>query len=281
MSQESIAGPIGIFDSGIGGLTVFREVLKELPEYDYIYLGDNARSPYGIRSLPTVYEFTLESISFLFNKGCNLIILACNTASANALRSIQQNDLPKKWPGKRVLGVIRPTTERMNELSATKHMGIFATEATVRSGSYLIEAKQFAPELQIHQQACPLWVPMIENDELDTKALDDVTRRYVDALLGKSPQIDSVLLACTHYPLIHQSIRKHLPDHIRIVSQGELVALALRDWLNRNEWMDSICTKNSTMEFYTTDDTERFNEKASLFFGEPVASQHCEIGHQS
>ena len=270
-------GPIGVFDSGYGGLTVFREVLRELPERDYIYLGDNARAPYGIRSLKTIYQFTRESVRFLFDQGCDLVILACNTASANALRNVQQKDLPTQWPNKRVLGVIRPTTERMHLLSQTGHMGLFATEATVNSESYLKEAKRYAPNLVLHQQACPLWVPLIENNEIDTKAAYDITERDVKALLAQSDQIDSVLLACTHYPLIHHVIRKHLPEHIRIVSQGELVATALRDYLKRHPEIDKVCSKNSTLQFYTTDDPHEFNQKASLFFGEEVEAEQCKL----
>jgi len=274
---ENTPGPIGVFDSGFGGLTVFREVLKELPDQDYIYLGDNARAPYGIRSLPTVYQFTLESVRFLFEQGCNLVILACNTASANALRNVQQKDLPAHWANKRVLGVIRPTTERMRTLSQTGHMGLFATEATVSSGSYLTEAKRYAPELSLYQQACPLWVPLVENNELTSKAADDITERYVNALLAQSDQIDSVLLACTHYPLLQPLIRKYLPDHIQIISQGEIVATALREYLHRHQEMAAVCTRNSTMRFYTTDDPKEFNEKASLFFGKNVEAEQCQI----
>lgn len=278
--QDNIPGPIGVFDSGYGGLTVFSEVLKEMPERDYIYLGDNARAPYGIRSLETVYQFTLEGVRFLFDQGCNLVILACNTASANALRDVQQRELPTQWSQKRVLGVIRPTTERMHEMSKTGHMGIFATEATVKSESYLREADKYAPGLTLHQQACPLWVPLIENDELGTKATEDITQRYVEALLKKNDQIDSVLLACTHYPILVKTIRKYLPDHIDIISQGEMVATALVDYLKRHPEMDAVCTKGESMRFFTTDEPSEFNEKASRFMKQEVKAELCKLEHE-
>lgn len=275
--HKNIPGPIGVFDSGYGGLTVFREVLKEMPDNDYIYLGDNARAPYGIRSLETVYQFTLESVRFLFDKGCNLVILACNTASANALRNVQQRDLPVQWENKRVLGVIRPTTERMSELSKTGHMGLFATEATVKSESYLKEAAKYAPGLELHQKACPLWVPLIENDEIGTKAADDITERYVNSLLAQCDQIDSVLLACTHYPILTETIRKFLPDHIEILSQGEMVAQSLKDYLGRHPEMQEVCTQGQSVKFFTTDEPSEFNEKASRFFKKEVSAEQCSL----
>jgi glutamate racemase len=277
MTELIPSGPIGVFDSGDGGLTVFKEILSELPDYDYIYLGDNARAPYGTRSLKTVYRFTKQGVDFLFDQGCHLVILACNTASANALRGIQQKDLSDIGEHKRVLGVIRPTTERLSDLTDSGHLGIFATEATVESNSYVIEASKYAPNVKVSQQACPMWVPIIENDEQDTVAADYFTKKYIDQLLEKDPEIDTVLLACTHYPLLHDTIRRFLPYEIDLVSQGALVARSLREYLDRHVWMKEHSSKGGMQRFLTTDVAEEFDTKASKFFGHSVCSEQVKI----
>lgn len=279
MTKDIQPGPIGIFDSGDGGLTVFKDILKELPNYDYIYLGDNARAPYGTRSLETVYRFTKQGVEHLFKQGCHLVILACNTASANALRSIQQKDIKSLGEHRRVLGVIRPTTERLAELTQSGHLGIFATEATVGSGSYLIEAAKYASSVQLSQQACPMWVPIIENDEQDSEAADFFTKKYVGQLLSKDEDIDAVLLACTHYPILFDKIREHLPAHIDLVTQGQLVAASLKSYLERHDWMEQICSKGGKMDFLTTDSVTEFDAKASRFFGHTVDSVQVNIDH--
>lgn len=271
-------GPIGIFDSGYGGLTVFRDIHALLPGYDYIYLGDNARTPYGTRSHDMVYRFTLECVEYLFEQGCHLVILACNSASANALRTIQQNDLESFGDHKRVLGVIRPTTERLATLSQTGHIGICATEATVRSGSYLIEAHKYAQGLEIHQQACPLWVPLVEAGELDSEVTHLITQRYITELLRRDDRIDAVLLACTHYPLLWDVIRDELPDEVELFSQGRMVAEALVDYLERHPEMDALCSKDGGIRFLTTDDPKDFDAHGSQFFGQPVRSESVDIG---
>ena len=273
MTEKTIPGPIGIFDSGIGGLTVMREIVKELPAYDYIYLGDNARAPYGTRSLETVYQYTLQGVDELIARGCHLIILACNTASASALRTIQQRDLQKRGDNKRVLGVIRPTTERLAELSPSGHLGLMATEATVHSRSYVIEASEYAPEVEIYQQACPLWVPLIENDEQDSEAALYFTQKYVKALLSQSPDIDAVLLACTHYPIIQSLIQSYIPEGVELISQGELVAKSLADYLERHLWMVDQISKTRSRQFLTTDDAAVFESMAARFYGEPLRAE--------
>jgi glutamate racemase len=270
-------GPIGIFDSGYGGLTVFKEIEKQLPEFDYIYLGDNARTPYGTRSLEKVYEFTLEGVRYLFEQGCNLVILACNTASANALRTIQRKNLASFGPQKRVLGVIRPTTERLSEFSHSGHIGLCGTTATVNSGSYVIEAQKYAPDIQVHQQACPLWVPMVENDEIGSEAAHLITQKYLSELLGQHPDIDAVLLACTHYPLMYATIKAHLPEGITLISQGELVAHSLRDYLSRHPEMEALCSKGGSRIFLTTDSPESFDRLGENYYSAPVHSQRADI----
>ncbi len=278
MNESIKGGPIGVFDSGIGGLTVLREILNELPDYDYIYLGDNARAPYGTRSLETVYQYTLEGVDELFKRGCHLVILACNTASANALRTIQRNDLASRGAHKRVLGVIRPTTERLSELSKSKHLGLMATEATVYSKSYVIEAEKYAPEVKVFQQACPLWVPLIENEEQNSEAALYFTQKYVNALLSQSSEIDGVLLACTHYPIIQDLIRAQLPDEVALISQGELVAKSLASYLERNTWMLKRISKNASRQFLTTDDATNFENMAGRFFGEGLKAEKIVLG---
>lgn len=269
--------PIGVFDSGYGGLTVLREIVKKLPAYDYIYLGDNARTPYGTRSFETVYQYTLECVKHFFAMGCRLVILACNTASAKALRTIQQNDLPRIDPGLRVLGVIRPTTEIIGKVSRTGHIGILGTKGTVTSCSYPIEIAKFFPELKVYQQSCPLWVPLVENYEYNTPGADYFIEKDIRELLAQSPEIDAILLACTHYPLLINKIRQFTPPHVTILSQGEIVADSLADYLHRHPEIEQFCSKGGKRIFYTTDSTEDFNQHASMFFGQPVESRHLQL----
>jgi glutamate racemase len=269
--------PIGIFDSGYGGLTVLKEITAKLPQYDYIYLGDNARSPYGTRSFETVYEYTLECVKWLFDQGCTLVVLACNTASAKALRTIQQNDLPKIDSQKRVLGVIRPTTEIIGQFTKTGNVGILATNGTVLSGSYPIEIKKFYPELNVFQQACPMWVPLVENNEYNSPGADYFIRKNINELLLQSGRIDTVLLACTHYPLLIEKIRENVPQGVTILSQGEIVANSLRAYLEKHSEIEEKCSKNGKISFFTTDSTEDFDSHAAVFYGKTVKSAHLSL----
>lgn len=262
------SGPIGIFDSGYGGLTVFKEIYKQLPQYDYIYLGDNARVPYGTRSFETVYEFTKECVFKLFDLGCNLVILACNTASAKALRTIQQKDLP---PGKKVLGVIRPTTERIDQYTKTKKIGILATPGTVLSESYKIEIQKFFPDIVVYQHACPFWVPLVENNEIQSEGAAYFVEKDIREILSQSTDIDTLVLACTHYPLLLPVIQRYVPKGVTILAQGELVANSLSNYLIRHPEVEQTCSKGKNLTFYTTDDATDFAEKAKIFFGEKVA----------
>jgi len=267
-------GPIGIFDSGYGGLTVFKEIINQLPAYDYIYLGDNARVPYGTRSFETVYEFTKQCVFKLFDLGCNLVILACNTASAKALRTIQQQDLPE---GKKVLGVIRPTSEVVNQFTKSNKVGILATPGTVNSQSYVLEINKFHPQIEVYQHACPFWVPLVENNELNSEGADFFVQQDIQELLSLSPNIDTILLACTHYPLLIPLIEKHTPKHINIISQGKLVADSLLDYLQRHPEVEELCSKNKQLKFYTTDDPLDFNLKAEIFFGKKIDSAFLKV----
>jgi glutamate racemase len=266
-----------VFDSGYGGLTILKELVKTLPEYDFLYLGDNARAPYGSRSFETVYEYTLQCVNALFDNGCELVVLACNTASAKALRTIQQNDLPLIDPKKRVLGVIRPTSEIIGHYSKTKQIGIFATTGTVNSESYIIEIQKFFPELTVFQEACPMWVPLIENNELDNEGAEYFVKRHIDNLFKQSQNIDTIILGCTHYPLLKPLISKHLPSHITLLSQGTIIADGLKDYLMRHPEMDTLISKNQIVNFFTTDNANQFNEKASFFFGSNVVSNHLTL----
>jgi glutamate racemase len=270
------SNPIGIFDSGYGGLTVMKEILKQLPQYDYLYLGDNARAPYGNRSFETVYRYTLQCVDWFFRQGCPLVILACNTASAKALRSIQQNDLPKMGSGhngsNRVLGVIRPTTEIIGQFSKTKNIGILATAGTVASESYPIEIHKFFPDLKVYQEACPMWVPIVENNEYDKPGADYFVQKHIDRIMQKNKEIDTLLLACTHYPLLKEKIAKAAPKGMSIVSQGEIVAKSLAGYLNRHPGMEARISRGNSRIFYTTDSTEDFDNHASIFFGGEVRS---------
>jgi glutamate racemase len=269
--------PIGVFDSGYGGLTILKDIAEQLPQYDYIYLGDNARTPYGTRSFDTVNQYTLECVNWFFRQGCSLVVLACNTASAKALRSIQQNDLERLAPGKRVLGVIRPTTEIIGTYTKTGHVGILATNGTVQSGSYPIEIAKFFPQVQVHQQACPMWVPLVENHEYDTPGADYFVKAGINNLLQQAPDIDTILLGCTHYPLLLPKIQQYLPPGIQLVTQGSIVADSLKNYLQRHPEIDEQCSKTGKMAFFTTDSAESFDSAAAIFFGKPVKSQHVAL----
>ena len=277
INKQNTYSPIGIFDSGYGGLTVLKELVNTLPQYDYLYLGDNARAPYGSRSYETVYEYTLECVKALFNQGCELVILACNTASAKALRTIQQKDLPIIAPNKRVLGVIRPTTELLGNFTKTKEVGIFATNGTVNSQSYVIEIKKFFSDIKVFQEACPMWVPLIENNELDGVGANYFVEKHVQQLFQQSQNIDTVVLGCTHYPLLKSLIEKHLPKNVQILTQGSIVANGLKDYLMRHPEMETRLSKNIQRDFFTTDSTELFDTHASLFFGQVVKSKHLDL----
>ena len=271
--------PIGIFDSGYGGLTVFKSIVKRLPGYDYLYLGDNMRAPYGNRSFSAIHQYTWECVQLMFKMGCPLVILACNTASAKALRTIQQQNLKNEDPAKRVLGVIRPTAEVIGNYTKTKNIAVVGTKGTVQSGSYLIEIDHFFPDLTVFQQACPLWVPLVENGEHDKPGADYFVKEYLDQLLAQSPDIDTLLLACTHYPLLQDKIRAYLPDNISIVGQGDIVAKSLVDYLQRHPEMEQQLSKNNTQQFYTTsDDTADFDLHASIFISSEVKSKFAKVG---
>ena len=258
-------GPIGVFDSGYGGLTILEKIREKMPEYDYIYLGDNARTPYGTRSFEVVYEFTLQAVEKLFHLGCPLVILACNTASAKALRTIQQINLPVIDPNRRVLGVIRPTAECIGQLTQTRHVGILATTGTIKSDSYKLEVNKLYPDVTVVGEACPMWGPLVENNEFDSKGADYFVQKHINQLLEKDPDIDTLILGCTHYPLLIKKIREFTPSHIQIVPQGEYVANSLQDYFMRHPEMDERCTKNGTCRFLTTESTAKFEESASIF----------------
>lgn len=257
---------IGVFDSGFGGLTILKDLKKALPQYDYLYLGDNARAPYGSRSFETIYRYTLQAVRELFNRGCPLVILACNTASAKALRSIQQNVLPVEFPDRRVLGIVRPTAEEIGKYSKSGHIGILATSGTVSSGSYLLEIKHFFPDLVVNQHACPMWVPIVEYGERGTEGARFFVKKEVDALMAEDPEIDTVLLACTHYPLLREEIEAALPPHVRLVIQGSIVADKTADYLKRHPEIENRLTKNGKCSFLTTD-SAKFFEKGAFLFG--------------
>ena len=270
-------GPIGVFDSGYGGLTILDKIREVLPEYDYIYLGDNARAPYGTRSFEVVYEFTRQAVSKLFDMGCHLVILACNTASAKALRSIQMNDLPNIDPARRVLGVIRPTVECIGNITQNRHIGILATAGTVKSESYPLEIHKLFPDIRVSGVACPMWVSLVENNESQNEGTDYFIRKYIDQLLTKDPQIDTVILGCTHFPILLPKIRQYIPEHISVISQGEYVAQSLKDYLRRHPEMDAKCTKNGNCSFYTTEAEEKFTESASTFLQQQIRVKHITL----
>ena len=271
-------GPIGIFDSGYGGLTILHGIRQLLPEYDYLYLGDNARTPYGTRSFEVVYEFTRQAVEKLFEMGCHLVILGCNTASAKALRSIQQNDLPKLDPNRRVLGVIRPTAEVIGSLTHNRHVGIFATEGTIKSESYNLEIHKLFPDIQVSGVACPFWVPLVEYNEADSPGADYFVKKRIDQLLRLDPQIDTVILGCTHYPLLLPKIHKYMPRGIRIIAQGEYVANSLQSYFLRHPDMEQRCTKNGQTRYLTTENPERFKEQAQIFLHEDIEVENVVLG---
>ena len=272
------AQPIGVFDSGYGGLTVLKEIINTIPQYDYIYLGDNARAPYGNRSFDTVYHYTLECVQWFFDQGCPLVILACNTASAKALRTIQQNDLPRIAPDKRVLGVLRPTTEIIGTFTRTRQIGIVGTSGTVTSLSYPIEIAKFFPEIKVFQEACPMWVPLVENNEYDSQGADYFIQKHLKQLFDQSKDIDTLLLACTHYPLLKDKIQQFLPNKgVRLLSQGEIVAKSLKEYLQRHPEIDNKCSKKGHRSFYTTDSADDFDNHARIFFGQMVHSMHLDL----
>ena len=261
-------GQIGVFDSGYGGLTI----LKELPEYDYLYLGDNARAPYGTRSFDVVFDFTRQAVEELFRRGCHLVILACNTASAKALRSIQQHVLPVSFPDRRVLGVIRPTVEAVGDITRSGHVGLLATPGTVKSHSYRMEIAKLYPDMRITELGCPMWVPLIETNEASGPGADYFVKKYLDEILGKDPQIDTLLLGCTHYPILLPKISRYVPDNIRILSQGEIVAKSLADYLRRHPEIETKCSKGGQVEYLTTESSETFDSLASVFIDREVRS---------
>lgn len=278
---------IGVFDSGFGGLTILKSIRERLPEYDYLYLGDNARTPYGTRSFEVVYQYTLECVRYLFSRGCHLIILACNTASAKALRNIQQNDLPHLYPDRRVLGIIRPTVEAIEHYTTTRHIGLLATPGTVNSMSYPIEISKHCQHITLTQQPCPMWVPLVENNEHHNAGANYFVEQYINQLLSTDPLIDTILLACTHYPLlagkineaINEYMNKHsITDHnINLLSQGSIVAASLEDYLRRHPEIERYCEKNGGVEFLTTESAERFSESAAIFMGEQIEARHVEL----
>lgn len=270
-------GPIGVFDSGYGGLTILNEIRSQLPQYDYIYLGDNARTPYGTRSYEVVYKYTLQCVNKLFELGCELVILACNTASAKALRTIQQVDLPQIDNHKRVLGVIRPTVEIVGRLTKTNHIGLLATPGTVQSNSYPLEIEKLHAGISVASEACPMWVPLIENNEHLHAGADYFVKKNISNLLTTDPEIDVVMLGCTHYPLLQEKIRSFLPEHVQIVSQGEIVARSLADYLHRHPEMEQHCSRSASIQYLTTESVEKFSASASLFLNEAIEAQHIEI----
>lgn len=278
MSNQAAPGPIGVFDSGYGGLTILHQMRSLLPQYDYLYLGDNARAPYGPRSFDVVYQFTREAVVKLFSMGCHLVILACNTASAKALRTIQQNDLPVLDPTRRVLGVIRPTAECIGSITQTRHVGILATEGTIKSESYVLEIQKLYPDISVSGVACPLWVPLIENNEYDTPGADYFVKKRIDALMRLDPDIDSIILGCTHYPLLLDKILKHTPRGVRIIPQGEYVAASLKSYLERHPEIDARCTKHGTCHYMTTENKDKFRESARIFMHEPVDVETITLG---
>ena len=269
--------PIALFDSGYGGLTVLKEIVSLLPVYDYLYLGDNGRAPYGPRSFEEVYRYTLEAVTWLFAQGCPLVILACNTASAKALRTIQQNDLAQFGDDKRVLGVIRPTAEVIGNYSKTGHVGVLGTKGTVQSASYILEIEKYFPEVAVTQEACPMWVPLIENNEYDEPGADYFVRKNIQQLLSADHQIDSILLGCTHYPLLINKIKQFVPQGITIVEQGSIVANSLAEYLERHPQMEDQCSKQGSRYFYTTGDSEDFDNHAGRFFGQGLRSIHVRL----
>ena len=275
---SSNPGPIGIFDSGYGGLTILHGIRQLLPEYDYLYLGDNARAPYGPRSFDVVYEFSRQAVVTLFEMGCHLVILGCNTASAKALRTIQQNDLPKIDPERRVLGIIRPTAEVIGDLTTSKHVGVLATEGTIKSESYDLEIHKLFPDIKVSGVACPLWVPLVEYNEADSPGADYFVKKRIDEIMRKDPDIDTIILGCTHYPLLMPKILKYLPAGVRVVPQGEYVAESLKQYLERHPNIEAKCSKGAGVHYLTTENPNKFKEQAQIFLHEPVEVDNITLG---
>lgn len=270
-------GPIGVFDSGYGGLTILRSLRQVLPDVDFLYVGDNARAPYGSRSFDLVYRFTIEAVQALFDRGCPLVILACNTASSKALRSIQQLDLPSMNPDLRVLGVIRPTVEAVGAITRSGAVGILGTPGTIASQSYNLEIAKLHPDIKVYTQACPMWCPLVENNEADGPGADYFIKKDIDALLAQNPNIDTVVLGCTHYPILLPKIKKYVPANIEIVVQGDIVAQSLTDYLRRHPEMDSRISRTGSCQYFTTEQPDKFDPLATTFVGTPIKAQHIEI----
>ena len=275
---SSSPGPIGVFDSGYGGLTILNGIRQQLPQYDYLYLGDNARAPYGPRSFDVVYEFTRQAVLRLFEMGCHLVILGCNTASAKALRTIQQNDLPQWDPERRVLGVIRPTAEVIGSLTKSRHVGVLATEGTIKSESYNLEIQKLHPDVKVSGVACPFWVPLVEYNEADSPGADYFVKKRIDQIMAKDPEIDAIILGCTHYPLLMPKILKYLPEGVKIVSQGEYVASSLKAYLERHIEIERKCAKQSSVNYLTTENPEKFKESAQIFLKEEIQVKNITLG---
>ena len=273
IDSDNSRAPIGVFDSGFGGLTILRDIRQVLPQYDYLFIGDNARAPYGTRSRELVYEFTLQAVKHLFAQGCHLVILACNTASAEALRTIQQRDLPTLAPDRRVLGVVRPTVEKVGELSHTGHIGVFGTPGTIASRSYNIEIEGMYPDFRVHGHACPMWVPLVENRESNGEGADYFVKKDVDLLLSECPEIDTVILGCTHYPLLIDKILKYMHEGVNVIQQGPIVADSLADYLKRHPEIERHCSRGGTCQYFTTEDPDHFSPLASVFVNEPVKAR--------
>lgn len=270
-------GPIGVFDSGYGGLTILEAFQKRLPQYDYLYLGDNARTPYGSRSFRVVYEYTLEAVRYLFSRGCPLIILACNTASAKALRSIQQLDLPTLNPEGRVLGILRPTVEALGDITRSRHVGLLGTEGTVQSGSYPIEINKLYPNIIVTSKACPMWVPLVECGEHHSPGADYFVERYIDDIFAQDPKIDTLILGCTHYPLLIDSIRRFVPEHVQILTQGDLVAASLEDYLHRHAEIEVKCSRGGESSYLTTEASKKFEDMAGVFCQRRISASQVKL----
>ena len=275
---SSSPGPIGIFDSGYGGLTILHGIRQLLPQYDYLYLGDNARAPDGPRSFDVVYEFTRQAVLRLFEMGCHLVILGCNTASAKALRTIQQHDLPQWDSNRRVLGIIRPTAEVIGDLTNSRHVGVLATEGTIKSESYNLEIQKLHPDIQVSGVACPFWVPLVEYNEADSPGADYFVKKRINQIMNLDPQIDALILGCTHYPLLMPKIKKYLPKGVRVIPQGEYVAESLKSYLERHPQIEQKCAKNATVHYLTTENPEKFKEQAQLFLHEDITVENITLG---
>ena len=269
--------PIGIFDSGYGGLTILDAIRRELPQYDYLYLGDNARAPYGSRSFSVVYEFTRQAVAHLFQMGCHLVVLACNTASAKALRTIQQQDLPRWDAARRVLGIIRPTAEVIGSLTKSRHIGVMATEGTVKSQSYEMEIEKLHPDIRVTGVACPFWVPLVEYNEATSSGADYFVQKYIDQMMEADPLIDAAILGCTHYPLLMPKIRRYMPPQVQVIAQGGYVAKSLADYLRRHPEIEQHCSKGGNTRYLTSENPERFAEQAQLFLNAPVSAEHIDL----